>query len=179
MLYIIVDQTNNTVTRESQLKRCIHNKETWEKLTHKLDVSKNSIMCNGDGHIPNGHVHTGKEAAQNDFHSDRGEMESHALPSISHCVNWVCKRSTGNTENGNFSEKHTDAKLNGQIVENGGCDKNHRCDTNGVAERNGHVNGTVEKKDVGASKCDQHVQVLVTGSMHLVGGALKVLWNKE
>ncbi|XP_060574519.1 folylpolyglutamate synthase, mitochondrial-like isoform X2 [Ruditapes philippinarum] len=176
---VSADQTNNTVTKESQLKRCILNKETWDKQIHELGhISKNNNICNGDSHIPNGAVNAGNETVENGLHCDTREVESHALPTISHCVHWVCQRSAVNKENRHLSEKCVEAKLNGQTVEQG-CGEGYICEKDSSSGNNGYIDGNLDINNVGASKGDPQVQVLVTGSMHLVGGALKVLWNKE
>ncbi|XP_053380037.1 folylpolyglutamate synthase, mitochondrial-like [Mercenaria mercenaria] len=177
------DQTNNTVTREGQLKRCITNKETWEKLLNECDeMSKNSNLCNGSSSkSTKGHAQTETVTAENGLHSKNRKLESHALPTISHCLNWVCKRQWKTGENGYMSQNHVNGELNGHVAN--GYEENHTCVSDNLEDSHGCVNGTSEINlgagDIGALQLGPQIQVLVTGSMHLVGGALRVLWDKQ
>lgn len=198
------DQTNNTVTKESQIHRCIENKDTWERLCKESKSSTNGIpvVSNGFSNYYQASLEQNGTSGvipevQNGAPPGQKCSESHALPSISHCINWVSKqqwvREKKDVVNGDVedivsgvvdhvvnSELHS---KNGQVNAVGG-NHIHKQDQGDMLNSfaNGSVgNGTVgwDIGDHGSAGGMPHVQVLITGSLHLVGGALKVLWDRQ
>lgn len=160
------------------------NKETWEILLtsqqEQSEISKSNSSCNGRDHIStNGHAET--LGVENGLQSSSGGCELHVLSSISECINWVCKRHWTRAENNNLSGKCVNGEVNRHAVSNG-CDRLKICDIesgeNKIEIANGSAGLNIEDEKLGNSK-HPHVQVLVTGSMHLVGGALRVLWDRQ
>lgn len=160
------------------------NKETWELLSSsqqkQTEISKLDSSCNERDHIStNGHAETSR--VENGMHSSSGRCELHVLSSISECMNWVCKGHWTSAENSSLSGKCVNGEVNGHVVSNG-CDKMNICDIDNGGDKLEHVNGSaglnIKDEKLGNFK-NQHVQVLVTGSMHLVGGALRVLWDRQ
>ncbi|KAH3796772.1 folylpolyglutamate synthase, mitochondrial-like [Dreissena polymorpha] len=171
---VSADQTNYTVTKESQCKRCITNKETFDELLRQQqNIGGSNSMETGT---------TGNKA----------EFQSLFFSSISECINWICKRKW--YENRVVSEKlikgdllnNSEVCINRDSTDasgiNGTCISDTKV-TNRVESGQGlqtgdedvykYVNQASEDADI------QHVEVLITGSLHLVGGALRVLWERQ
>ena len=78
----------------------------------------------------------------------------HAFPSISHCIQWIIKGKQ-------LGDDSTQGKPLEESLENILYDSNH---------------GDLEDFDKSLPEVgDKHVNILVTGSLHLVGGALRVV----
>ncbi|KAH3796783.1 hypothetical protein DPMN_150354 [Dreissena polymorpha] len=168
------DQTNNTVTKESQCKRCVTNKETFD------DLLQQQQNIGGSNNLEMGT--TGNKA----------ECQSLIFSSISECINWICKRKW--EENRVVSEKLRKGDLlnNSKVsinrdwtdepVMNGTCISDTKV-TNKVESGQGLQNsdeGVYKYSNHASGDADRrHVEVLITGSLHLVGGALRVLWDRQ
>ena len=84
----------------------------------------------------------------------------HAFPSISHCINWTM-------EGIKLRDRYSQGR--GAEMAEGGK-KEHSADS--IADLEGFDDNVPE---IG----DKHVHILVTGSLHLVGGALRVIQGED
>lgn len=109
------------------------------------------------------------------------DIKSYTFHSISDCINWVGRRKTGNsTRRVERINERCQGKLE-KIDGDENKDSLRVCNSKGLTNgdskgQNGTITGNVER----AGTLDkQHTQVLITGSIHLVGGALRVLQNMQ
>lgn len=127
---------------------------------------------------------------------ENGSGDSHALPSakrtkwdiksytfhsISDCINWVGRRKTGNgTHRGERINERCQGKLEKTDADEN-KDSLHVCNSEGLTNGdNKGQNGTITHSIERAGVLDKrHTQVLITGSIHLVGGALRVLRDMQ
>ena len=109
-----------------------------------------------------------KEEADLDFEKIAGSIKGlhyprtviHAFPSISHCINWTME---GIKLRDRYSQGRSE-----ETAESG--KKEHSAETK--ADLEGFDDNVPE---IG----DKHVHILVTGSLHLVGGALRVIQGED
>ena len=84
----------------------------------------------------------------------------HAFPSISHCINWTMEG----------------IKLRDRYSQGRGEDTVESCKKEHSAETKADLEGFDDNvPEIG----DKHVHILVTGSLHLVGGALRVIQGED
>ncbi|KAH3798830.1 hypothetical protein DPMN_152433 [Dreissena polymorpha] len=119
------------------------------------------------------------------------EYQSHICSSISECINWILKRKFENSvESGklrqgevlNYSEvcMNRDSKVEPGI--NGTCTPDTIV-TN-IVESGQRLNHSDDDVYIYANQASKdadrrYVEVLITRSLHLVGGALRVLWDRQ
>ena len=87
----------------------------------------------------------------------------HAFPSISHCIDWIM---AGNKLRNIYNK----GRECGKTVESGGPRNERNAETE--ADLEGFDDNV---PDIG----DKYVHILVTGSLHLVGGALRVIQGED
>ncbi|KAL4219103.1 hypothetical protein ACF0H5_021686 [Mactra antiquata] len=181
---ISFDQTNNTVTKEMQINRCVRNKKTWVSLCTKPEAE---LTVNGehlkDAATQNGGTNKHEENGLDDTDICNTSSDKSLLtfPSISHCINWVRQRQW---EHG-VKIKGKDCKSDSNGIGDGenilvDCDigdigTNSNVCSSGVGDSEANIgaaNGV-------SGNNKKHVQVLITGSLHLVGGSLRVLWDNQ
>ena len=105
---------------------------------------------------------------------------SHVHPSISSCINLMHKRRGEGQSSQKVSGDHANDKDNSVVTNtlsnihnNGDEIQNGSCVNEPGTE---HASGPEKGSLIGDKK---HIQVLITGSIHLVGGALRVIWDKQ
>ncbi|XP_052790793.1 folylpolyglutamate synthase, mitochondrial-like isoform X2 [Mya arenaria] len=167
------DQTNNTVTKESQMRRCSENKDSFNQMWQQRYLTLQNNQTSNVRSVQ--------------------DLSSHTLPSISECINWVCKRkwqqksSRGNPyvsslyANEDYqNDVDIENSFNWVAVQHGthfdmNTTNGHQpLSTSNRVNQSNVVDGQESKRSE-----KKHVQVLITGSLHLVGGALRVLNDRQ
>ena len=164
------------MTKDSQLRRCTAYKTAWEKLESRNDCSKDYALAqseiNGhlkvDGQSPLGKGDTAE--AENFKNSVQGQEHRSTntftltFTCISDCIDWLCQHRLNSKDLSSETQVNKTAQQNGE---------------NSKELSSSNKAGKVSDQSVKNEIKKAHLQVLVTGSLHLVGGALKVIWDKE
>lgn len=224
------------MTRETQLRRCSENKDTFNRLwqqhfltcgyhdngfTRNQDiksgsVSPDSYSLNQENHAGvrvdrdnrksgnYGGNHSGIHGNIFDDYSYKvhsvQDLETHTFPSISRCISWVSKKRWchGQQRNNRYVasiyatedyQKDWEVENSYNMVANRVHTLDRPDQRNGVSSdgsQHGNIGGEVCRNgesnlsvgEPGTKSDKRKVQVLITGSLHLVGGALRVLEDK-
>lgn len=163
------DQDSTKSPAEKQLCRSAENKQIYDKLFTDLNSCHGNVdqvvnSTHSDSQVPSQNGSFQNTRPVNAFKHVKRDSSSYLLSSIYGCFDYLWK---------NYKQQKYCPVNQHQLDDDCGNHSNDNTVTNGV---------TLSGDKTVAPKCGRerkHVQVLITGSIHLVGGALKIFQDKE